>query len=115
MKLKQYLFIPPFLFAAFFVSGCTKQDGLETATIKSASMVCGSCASNVEKAVYAVEGVKSVAVDLKQKTVEVKFVPVQTNLQTLEVAITDAGYDANERKRDPGAYEKLDACCKIDG
>lgn len=110
MKLLLTLFLPALLFA-----GCLKQDGLESASIAANSMVCGSCSKNVEKALYAVEGVKSVNVDLKLKMVEVKFVPDQTNLLTLERAVTDAGYDANDKKRDLGAYDKLDACCKIDG
>ncbi len=110
MKLLFALIIPAFLFA-----GCLKQDGLQTVTVKAKTMVCATCAKNIEKAVYAVEGVKSVNVDLKTKTVEVKFLPVTTNLQTIEVAISDAGYDANDRKRDPAGYDKLDACCKIDG
>ena len=96
-------------------AGCLNQNGLQTVTISSKSMVCATCAKNIEKAVYAVEGVKSVNVDLKQKSVEVKFVPAQTNLQTIEVAITDAGYDADDKKRDAAAYDKLDSCCKIDG
>jgi copper chaperone CopZ len=94
-------------------SGCQKSS-LESTSIKASSMVCGSCAKTIKQAVYAVEGVKNVDVDLDKKIVEVKFVPAQTNLATLERAITDAGYDANDKKRDAGAYDKLEACCKID-
>ena len=94
--------------------GCQKDSSLQTVTIKAESMVCGTCAKTIKKAVYAAEGVKEVDVDVDKKIVEVKFVPAQTNLATLERVITDAGYDANDKKRDAGAYEKLDACCKID-
>lgn len=97
------------------VAGCTKEVELQTANIKTPTILCGTCAKNIEKAVYAVEGVKSVDVDLDAKAVEVKYVAVQTNIETLERAITGAGYDADDQKRDPEAYEKLDACCKIDG
>jgi copper chaperone CopZ len=102
------------LLSGLFV-GCMNQQGLETATVKANSMVCETCAKNVKDAVFAVEGVKSVDVDMKKKIVIVQYVPAQTNLQTLERAITDAGYDANDKKRDQAAYDKLDACCKIDG
>jgi len=95
-------------------AGCDRASGLQTEVIAAKTMVCGMCENNIEKAVYAVEGVKTVNVDLKEKKVTVQFVPAQTNLQTIERAITDAGYDANDRRRDPGAYEKLDACCKAD-
>ncbi|MBI4548882.1 MAG: heavy-metal-associated domain-containing protein [Ignavibacteriae bacterium] len=104
-----------FILLCVFLIGCTKKQDLTTATIAVNSMVCGSCAKTIEKATYTVEGVKSVKVDIEKKTVEVKFAPLQTNVETIEVAITDAGYDANNRKRDPNAYEKLEACCKIDG
>ena len=104
-----------FLLGTFLFIGCQKQPELQTSVIKANSMVCGTCAKNIEKAVYLVDGVKEVNVDVKAKTVEVKYVPLQTNVETIEVAISDAGYDANNRKRNPDGYEKLDACCKIDG
>jgi copper ion binding protein len=100
---------------SLFVFSCRPKQQLETTTIKAGSMVCGTCAKTIEKAVYAVEGVKEVNVDVKEKKVEVKFVSLQTNVQTIESAISEAGYDANDRKRNPDAYEKLPACCKIDG
>jgi len=96
------------------LTGCGEPGDLKTEVIKANTMVCGSCVKNVEKAVYAVEGVKSVAVDLAAKNVTVKYLAKNTNLGTIELAIADAGYDANDRKRDPAAYEKLDACCKKD-
>ncbi len=103
------------LLAGILSFGCRPSPKLETATIAAKSMVCGTCARTIEKAVYRVEGVREVNVDVKEKIVEVKFVPSQTNVETIEMAISDAGYDANNRKRNPDAYGKLDACCKIDG
>ncbi len=95
--------------------GCKKKDPLEVTTIRLNSIVCKSCVKTVSTAIYRVEGVKEVNIDLKAKTAEVKFVPVQTNLETIEQAITEAGYNANDKKRNSDAYDKLDACCKIDG
>ena len=99
---------------ALLCAGCGGGADLQTEVITAKTMVCGMCEDNVEKAVYAVEGVKSVEVDLKGKLVTVQFASAQTNLQTIERAITDAGYNANDKIRDPGGYEKLDACCKAD-
>ena len=87
----------------------------ETVSIQLPSMVCGTCAKTIQKAIYHVDGVKDVDVSVEKKVAEVKFVSMQTNLQAIEEAITEAGYDANSRKRNPDAYEKLDKCCKIDG
>ena len=103
------------LIVGFLSIGCQKKAQLETTTIKLNSMVCNTCAKTINKAIYAVEGVKDVDIDVSKKIVQVKFVPVQTNLETIEMAITEAGYDADDRKRNPDAYEKLDQCCKIDG
>ena len=104
----------PLLIALVFISCQKKDQQLESVTVKANTMVCGKCAKTITKAVYAVEGVKDVNVDVDKKIVEVKFVPLQTNLAMLERAITDAGYDADDKKRDPEAYKNLDECCKID-
>jgi len=99
--------------------GCQQKQSETAATVTTAihasSMVCGSCAKNVENALTKVEGVREVSVDLKTKMVQVKYTPEKTNVQSLETAVSNAGYDANEKKRNPEAYEKLDNCCKIDG
>src|SRR5436190_16316898 len=104
-----------FLLIALF-AGCKKNNEpkLETVSIKTPTIICGKCAKTIEKAVYRVEGVKEVSVDLDSKIVKVNFVPVQTNLEYLESAITASGYDADDKKRDPDAYGNLDACCKKD-
>jgi copper chaperone CopZ len=102
------------VWCALFAPGCGGNPDLKTEVIAANTMVCGTCEKNIKKAVYQVEGVKSVEVDLKVKTVTVQYLPAQTNLQTLERAITDAGYDANDKRRDLAGYEKLDACCKKD-
>ena len=98
--------------SVLFIS-CAAED-LHSETIDVGTAVCGSCGQNIEKAVYAVEGVKAAEFDLKAKTVLVKYVPAQTNLATLERAISYAGYDANKTPRDPAGYETLDACCRVD-
>jgi periplasmic mercuric ion binding protein len=53
-----------------------------------------------------------VDIDLDKKTADVTFVSYQTNLDVIETAITEAGYDANAKKRNMEAYESLPACCK---
>ena len=100
---------------SLILPGCRPKEPVETTSIKASSMVCGKCAKTIEKAVYRVEGVKEVGVDVEAKTVRVVYVPARTNVQKIEMAISDAGYDANDRKRNPDTYEKLEACCKIDG
>ena len=96
--------------ALMFVA-CQK-DNLQTVIIKSGTMECDECVKTIKKAIYELQGVKRVDIDLEKKTIEVGFLPLQTNAETIEIAITRAGYDANDRKRDPEAYENLPECCK---
>jgi mercuric ion binding protein len=103
-------------FFTFLFVGCGKHEqDVATTVIKTPSMVCGTCAKTIEKAVAGLDGITEVNADVKSKTVSVKFISSKINLESMEKAITSAGYDANDRKRNPEAYEKLDKCCKIDG
>jgi periplasmic mercuric ion binding protein len=111
VKLLKYLLI-----ALLLISCKPKKDDplkkTEVVKISLPSMVCGTCKNTIQKAIYAVDGVKNVDIDLDRKTAEVTFVSYQTNLDVIETAITEAGYDADAKKRNMDAYEKLDACCK---
>lgn len=55
-------------------------------------MTCGGCAKSVEKALGAVNGVKSVKVDLDAKTATVAASDTVT-VGALNDAVEDAGYD----------------------
>jgi len=103
------------LIVLFAFSACQSNKNVNTTVVKASSMVCGSCAKKIEKAVTALDGVTGAQVDLKSKTVEVKYDPTKTTVGSIEDAITNAGYDANDKKRNPDAYDKLEKCCKIDG
>jgi mercuric ion binding protein len=107
--------ILPIFLGILLIAGCVRQPKTETTSISAPTMVCGSCEGIIKKAVYKVDGVKDVEVDLKAKTVTIEYVPLQTNVETIERTISEAGYDANDVKRDPVAYERLPDCCRIDG
>jgi copper chaperone CopZ len=83
-------------------------------TIKVPTIVCGTCVRTVTSALEKVDGVRKVKVDLKKKTATVTYASTKVTVGKLEMAIANAGYDANDIKRNPEAYEKLDSCCKID-
>jgi copper chaperone CopZ len=87
---------------------------VEMTVIQVPTVVCGSCVSTITKALKKVDGVKTTKVDVEKKTATVSFVSTKVTLSKIERAIANAGYDANSTKRDPAAYEKLDACCKKD-
>lgn len=87
---------------------------VETTVVKVPTIVCNSCVSTITKALKKVNGVRTTKIDLEKKTATVSYVSTKTTLSKIEMAIAKAGYDANDTKRDPEAYEKLDACCKAD-
>ncbi len=84
----------------------------ETVAIKVESAKCEACVNTITDALEEVEGVQKAEVDLEKKLATVHFIPAKVDLQQLETAIVNAGYDANDKKRNPEAYEKLPDCCK---
>lgn len=117
-NVKKKLLLLPLLFG-FFLVGCSgkpenQNQESTTATINVKTAVCGSCSKTIKKALQAVHGVQEVEVDLEAHTAKVVFMPAKVDLKTLELAVANAGYNANETPRNQEAYEKLDACCKTD-
>jgi len=75
-----------------------------------AGMSCSSCAARIEKALAALDGVKSANVNFAVEKATVEFLPEQVGADDLIRAVRDAGYDACElsesgEKRDGEAEE----------
>lgn len=99
-----------------FLTACAQRQEpvkIETATIMLPTIQCSMCVDKVEKALGTVEGITKASVDLEKKLAVVDFVPASVSLPVIETAIARAGYDANSKKADPEAYEKLPECCKV--
>lgn len=109
--------LPGLLVVGICLSGCGKS-GDEPAVVAQEAQIrvetarCEMCAANIVKAVESVEGVERVNVDLESKVVTVAYIPTRTDIAGLEKAITNAGYNANDAKRDQQAYEALPSCCQ---
>ena len=58
-------------------------------------------------------GVKKVEIDLKRKSGKVTYKASIIDMNAIENAIAAVGYNANDKKADPEAYDKLDLCCKV--
>jgi len=56
-------------------------------------MTCEGCARSVTRAVSAVPGVESVAVDLANKRATVRYDPAVSPIARVREAIQDAGFD----------------------
>jgi mercuric ion binding protein len=98
---------------AFYANSYSKTSGDDKTVIKLPSMQCKTCKKKITKALQGVDGVKDVNVNLETKEATVTYDNSSVNVSQLENAITAAGYDANDKKADASAYDKLDDCCKV--
>ena len=71
-------------------------------TLSVGSMSCASCVGRVEKALLAVPGVTSAAVNLAAETAVVEFVDGAVSPAEIAAAITAAGYPARPMEEDSG-------------
>lgn len=76
------------------------------------SAVCGMCKTRVEEGLAFEKGVKDVVLDLDTKVLKVVYNTKKTNEEQILTKINNMGYDANDTKANPEAYNKLPACCK---
>ncbi len=65
----------------------------EVKTLNVEGMSCSHCENSVKKAVGALEGVESVAVDLKGNKVTIEFDAQKVSVDTIKDTIEDQGYD----------------------
>lgn len=73
---------------------------------------CDSCGKNIYDAIHALAGIKKVEILDAESVIRVTYNPQKVTLEEVKNAIAGAGYDADEVKAQPVAYEKLDGCCK---
>lgn len=91
---------------------------IRTVTIKTSincdhCKVCETCGDLFNKKLLKEKGVQMVLLDEEAMTIQVTYNTKKTDLLTIKKAITNLGYDADDVKASPEAYEKLDGCCKI--
>lgn len=94
-----------------------KQKTTETVVIKTAiycnhCKACETCGPKFEKVLLKEKGVQMVTLDEKAMTIKVVYNTKKTSADAIRTAITKLGYDADDMKADPVAYESLDGCCK---
>jgi copper chaperone CopZ len=105
---------------AVFATAVNAQSKVATINIKSGfncdhCKKCESCGQRIENALYAIKGIKRVDIDQKEKTLKVAYNTQKTTVDEIKKTITQIGFDADDMKADPVAYEKLDDCCKKAG
>ena len=76
---------------------------------------CGMCKSTIEKAVKGLGFVKNAEWGIKTKILNVEFIDsVNFDLEALNSAINESGYETMNTTADQSAYESLPMCCKYD-
>ena len=104
------------LIAVFFIAAVSlyafAQEKTEAKVEIKTSSVCGMCKMTIEKGLKDEAGVNKAKLDLKTSVVTVFYDPSVTTPEKIRKAITLTGYDADDMKADPSAYEELHACCK---
>ena len=91
-----------------------KADKFSEIKIKTSSQ-CGMCKETIEKAMAFEKGVKTSDLDVKTKILTVTYNPAKTSPEKIKLAVSKAGYDADDVKADQKAYDKLSPCCKKGG
>jgi hypothetical protein len=106
------------IIAVFFISiSASAQKTNQKAVIQTVlncdhCSACETCGLKFKTEMLKIRGVKMYTLDEKAMTFTVYYNPVKTDLQTIKVAISKLGYDADEVKADQVSFEKLDDCCK---
>lgn len=98
--------------AAPFAANLPTEGGKTKKITITTSAVCGMCKTTIEKALVALDGVKSAELDEVTKKVKVKYDESKVDAATLRQAIAAVGYDADDVPARQKAYDKLAGCCK---
>ncbi len=76
---------------------------------------CETCKQRIEKAAYAVKGVKSAVWDIETHQLQLIINEEKTNLDAVKKAIASIGHDVIGSYKAPDAvYENLHHCCKYE-
>ena len=76
------------------------------------SAICDMCKEAIEEDLTFEKGVKSIDLNVDTKIATVVYNSKKTDPNVIRKRITKVGYNADDLKRDPEAYEKLPLCCK---
>ncbi|WP_343637175.1 heavy metal-associated domain-containing protein [Fluviicola sp.] len=112
--MKNSLLILALLVVSSFAFGQKPAGKVETVVIMT-SAECGECKERIEGALNYTKGVKFAELDVESRKLTMKFKNDVITLDEIKKQLSALGYNADEVKADPAAYEKLPACCKAGG
>ena len=85
---------------------------MQTAKIKTPTIGCEDCKTRIETYLKRYDGVASVVVNWRQKSVTVKYLTDRTNIEEIKTAIANCGYDADDIPANEESYKRLPKTCK---
>jgi copper chaperone CopZ len=105
------------VFAFFASNSASAQKTNQKAVIKTTlncdhCKECETCGLKFKTEMLKIKGVKMYELDDKKMTFTVYYNPKKTDLQTIKIAISKLGYDADEVKATSEGIASLDGCCK---
>ncbi|WP_297815451.1 copper chaperone [Segetibacter sp.] len=89
----------------------------EWATIKTPSLRCWECKKRLEdymarEIAQTESGIIKTQINLLSGTTRVQYWPDRVNLNYIQTAFANAGFDADDIKAEPDSYKKLPPACK---
>ena len=93
------------------VNGASAQEKSATLTIRT-SATCDMCKKTIENYLAFEKGIRHSELDVSTKLLTVMYDPRRTTPDRIRLAVTKSGYDADDLKADPKAYNKLEECCR---
>ncbi len=111
-SIKKSIFTGVVAILILFAVSAKAQDATIAELKVKTSSVCKICKGNIEEALSYEKGIKKSVLDVKTKIVTVTYNPKKTTPEKIRIAISNAGYDADDVPANPKAYKDLEKCCK---
>ena len=111
------IFLLMLLMAGLVVMSFGQNHKPEWATIKTPNLRCWECKKRLEdymakEIVQTESGIIKMQINLLSGTTRVQYWPDRVNINYIETAFANAGFDADEIKAEPDSYKKLPPSCK---
>ncbi len=111
-NLKKILFAGAIVVLVLFTNSVTAQNASSAELKIKTSSICTMCKKTIEKHLATEKGISKSSLDVDTKILTVNYDPKKTTPEKIRLAVSKSGYDADEVKADPKAYDKLAGCCK---
>ena len=99
------------IISMFLIISCNGE--LAKAEINIPTAQCGMCAVTIENALTKVDGIKKIKVHMDVLKVTVRYDAEVVDVISIESAISNVGYQANETSANAEVYKNLPGCCKL--